>query len=150
MWILWKMWIWNCELCEKCDFENVNCVKDNVKVVKKWDFKNVNSVKNGISERWIFVKNEISERWICKNWDFQYVNFWIKCGLCPSVKYKYSYFQKWEHWYSHATIDNHGSYGNDAGCREEHLSDFSNGALQGQCKGHCSTKASKPKHVLIL
>ena len=29
MWILWKMWFWKCEFCEKWDFENVNFVKMN-------------------------------------------------------------------------------------------------------------------------
>ena len=28
MWILWTMWFWKCEFCQKLDFENVNFIKN--------------------------------------------------------------------------------------------------------------------------
>ena len=28
MWFLWLMWFWNCDFCEKYDFENVIFVKN--------------------------------------------------------------------------------------------------------------------------
>ena len=34
MWILWKMRRWKCEFCEKWDFENVICVKNDI--LKMW------------------------------------------------------------------------------------------------------------------
>ena len=36
MWILWKGTFWNCEFCEKEDFENVNFVKR--EILKMWIF----------------------------------------------------------------------------------------------------------------
>ena len=30
IWILWKMRLWNCEFCEKWDFENVNFMKNEI------------------------------------------------------------------------------------------------------------------------
>ena len=57
-----------CEFCEKCDFENVNFVKNVIlkmwilskmelwkcEFCEKWDFENVNFVKNDIFKMWIF------------------------------------------------------------------------------------------------
>ena len=36
---LWRMRLWNCEFCQKWDFEIVN-------FIKKWDYENENFVKN--------------------------------------------------------------------------------------------------------
>ena len=48
MWILSKMRLWNCEFCQKQDFENVN-------FVKKQDFGNVNFMKNETLKLCIFA-----------------------------------------------------------------------------------------------
>ena len=39
MWSLWKMRLWKYELCEKWDFENVNCVKN--EILKMWILSNL-------------------------------------------------------------------------------------------------------------
>ena len=54
MWMLWKMRFWNCEFCQKCDFEIVN-------FVKKCDFENVNFVKNATFKMWFLWKMRFSK-----------------------------------------------------------------------------------------
>ena len=63
MWILWKMGFWNCEFCEKWDFEIVNffekCDFDNVPIQNIYldaCIKNVNFVKNGILKKYDFFR----------------------------------------------------------------------------------------------
>ena len=40
-------------------------------------------VKNDILETWILWKLRFQKCEFCENWDFQYVDFWIKCGFLP-------------------------------------------------------------------
>ena len=61
------MWFWNCEFCEK------------------WDFENGNFVKNEILKMWTLLKMRFWNCEFCEKWDFQNVNFgWIE-DFCPSV-----------------------------------------------------------------
>ena len=80
MWILSKMRVWNCEFCEKWDFENVNFVKkwefENVNFGLKYEFRNVNFVKIEILKMWILPKNEIFNSWLLWKLIFSNVNFW--------------------------------------------------------------------------
>ena len=52
MWILWKMRLWNCELCEE------------------WDFEIVNFVKNETLKMWILWKMRFSNCEFCQKWSF--------------------------------------------------------------------------------
>ena len=68
MWFLWKMRFWNCEFCQKWDFEIVNFVENeilklwilskmrlwNCEFCEKWGFVIVNFVKNDSFKMWIF------------------------------------------------------------------------------------------------
>ena len=62
-------------------------------------FKNVNFVKNEISEMRILWKMRFQSGEFFKNWDFQYVNFWIKYGILPQrVPVQKLYFKKKKPW----------------------------------------------------
>ena len=65
LWILRKMWFWNCEFCEKQDFEIVNFVK------------------NEIFKLWFLWKMRFRKCEFCEKWYFQNVNFWINWGFLP-------------------------------------------------------------------
>ena len=76
--ILWKMRIWNCEFCEKWDFEVVNFLKnENLKCefCQKWQLENVNFVKNETLKLWILSKMILWNGEFCVKWDFEMVNF---------------------------------------------------------------------------
>ena len=57
LWILSNTRLWNCEFCQK------------------WDFENVNFVKNDISKMWILSKMRLWNFEFCQKWDFENVNF---------------------------------------------------------------------------
>ena len=84
MWILWKMRFWNCEFCEKWDFEIMN-------FVKKWDFGIVNFVKNEILLKLRFWNCEFCEKmrlWnceFCEKWGLSKCEFLDKLMILPSV-----------------------------------------------------------------
>ena len=46
-------------------------------------FLSRNSLDFDISKMWILWKMRFQKGEFCKNWDFQYGNFWIKCGFLP-------------------------------------------------------------------
>ena len=71
MWILWTMRHWNCEFCEK------------------WDFENVNFVKNEILKLWILWKMRFWNCEFCEIWDFEIVNFVILIDFFISFLQKF-------------------------------------------------------------
>ena len=69
VWILWKMWLWKCELCQKWAFENVNFV--NNEILKMWILSNMRLWKCDFFLMWgfenvNFVKDE-TLKMKCKN-----------------------------------------------------------------------------------
>ena len=65
----------------------------------KTHFLSRNSLDFGISKMWILWKLRFLKGEFCENWDFQYVNFWIKCGFLPQcgilVKWECMYLKVW-------------------------------------------------------
>ena len=87
----------NCEFCQKCDFQNVNFVKNVIfkmwiltkmrlwkcEFCQKWDFEIVNFVKSVTLKLWIFWKMSLWNCEFCQKCDFQNVNLWINYGFLP-------------------------------------------------------------------
>ena len=87
-----------CEFCEKCDFENVNVVKNKTlkmwilwkmiswkcEFCEKWDFENVNFVKNKSLKLCILWKMRFWKCKFCDQWDFQDVIFFGFLPQCVS------------------------------------------------------------------
>ena len=73
------MRLWQCEFCEKWDFEYVN-------FFEKWDFEKVNFVENENLKLWILWKMRFSNGDFC-----QKMGFW-KCEL--GEKWKCEFCEK--------------------------------------------------------